>query len=109
MLDRMANAKDLQMEIGVYQVRMNPKNIQRLKEFSDALPAAMAKSEHAVSIDNPKPSASENTPGGSKPVSTLETHGQSLIVAPSAAAPQPESLGDYARRMRAEKGAQQPQ
>jgi len=41
-LDRMTNAKDLQIEVGNYQCRVNPKNIQRLKEFSDALPLMKA-------------------------------------------------------------------
>lgn len=37
-LDRMANAKDLQVKVGVYEIRLNAKNIAHLKEFSDALP-----------------------------------------------------------------------
>lgn len=36
-LDRMANAKDLQMKVGVYEIRLSAKNIEHLKAFSDAL------------------------------------------------------------------------
>jgi hypothetical protein len=50
-LDRMANAKDLQMKVGPYEFKINPKNVERLKEFSAALPA-VAKSE--VPTQDPK-------------------------------------------------------
>ncbi len=34
---RMANAKDLQMKVGAYEIRLNAKNIEHLKAFSKAL------------------------------------------------------------------------
>jgi hypothetical protein len=37
-LDQMANAHDLEIEVGPYQCKVNPKNIRRLKEFSGAFP-----------------------------------------------------------------------
>jgi hypothetical protein len=36
-LDRMANAKNVQLKVGVYEIGLNAKNIQHLKAFSDAL------------------------------------------------------------------------
>jgi len=41
-LGQMASAKDLEIEVGLYACRVNSKNIQRLKEFTMAIPAAMA-------------------------------------------------------------------
>ncbi len=37
LFERMANAKDLQLKVGVYEIRLNAKNIERLKAFSDAI------------------------------------------------------------------------
>jgi hypothetical protein len=79
-------------------------DIKEKAESAPAQPTAVAKSEPVAPVVAPKPSV-ENTSRSATPASTIETPGQTLAVVPSGAQ-QPESLGDYARRMKVEKSAQ---